>query len=233
MGKFKRILLNSLFPNYCIICGREGKIICDDCFSLIDLNHYFFCHVCGKRLVNFKICENCKRKTNLDGLFFATYYQDKIVKEIIGKFKYPPFLRELSDPLAKLIISHLSLLEYQFPKNSLFIPIPLSNQRKRWRGFNQTEEIGKKLSAYYNIPLFDALLRVKDSIPQSELKAKERKENIKNSFLLKDGLRERIKEKNIFLIDDVYTTGSTLEEAASKIKEVKIKNIYGIVVARE
>jgi len=229
---FKRFLLNTFFPNSCIICQKEGTILCPDCFSLIEINSYLFCHICGKRIVDFKICDRCRRKTNLSALFFATYYQDKIVQKIIKEFKYPPFLKELSKPLASLIISHFSLLEFSFPENSLFIPIPLPKKREKWRGFNQAEEIAKHLSSYYSVPLENKIIkRIRETLPQSELSKEERKKNIKNSFILLD--KEKIRGKNIFLIDDVYTTGATLEESARILKEGNPRNIFGIVVARE
>lgn len=229
---FKRLFLDTFFPNSCLICHREGTILCDDCFSLIDINPYLFCHVCGKRITEFKVCEKCRRKTNLSALFFATHYQDKVVQKIIKEFKYPPFLKELAKPLSSLIISHLSLLEFSFPENSILIPVPLSKRREKWRGFNQAKEIAKYLSFYYSLPLEDGVVkRVKETFPQSNLSQKERKENIKGSFTLLD--REKIKGKNIFLVDDVCTTGSTLEEVARVLKEGKPKNIFGMVVAKE
>lgn len=229
---FKRFLLNTFFPDFCIICQKEGTILCPDCFSLIEINPYLFCHVCGKRITNFRICDKCHRKTNLSALFFATYYQDKIVQKIIKEFKYSPFLKELSKPLASLIISHFSLLEFSFPENSLFVPTPLSKRREKWRGFNQAEEIAKHLSSYYSIPLENEIIkRINETFPQSELSKEERKKNIKNSFILLNN--EKIRGKNIFLVDDVYTTGATFEELARILKEGRPKDIFGIVVARE
>ncbi len=225
-------IIDILFPKFCLNCGKEGSLLCEDCFSLIDINSYTFCHVCGKRTPDFKICPNCRRKTNLSGIFFATYYKDTIAKMLIQKLKYPPFIREISKVLAKIIISHLSLLEFSFPENSLFVPIPLFQKREKWRGFNQSAEIAKELSSYYGIPFSkDILFKIRETLPQVELKSKERKENIKDSFYIKEDIN--IKGKTIFLIDDVYTTGSTLEESAQIIKKGKPKDIFGLVVARE
>jgi ComF family protein len=113
----------------------------------------------------------------------------------------------------------------------ILIPIPLEKKKLKWRGFNQSEEIGKKLAENLKIPIFsNVLFKIKETRPQVELSEKERRENIRGCFLVKN--KDLIKNKKILLLDDVFTTGSTMEEAAKTLKEAGAKEIVGIVLAR-
>lgn len=230
-----RIFLKEiLFPKFCLICKKEGSFLCEDCLSLIDIHSFAYCPICQKRVLDFRTCKECKRKTNLSGLLFATYYEkNEILKKLIDYFKYPPFVRDISKDLSKIIISYLSLIEFNFPENSFFIPVPLSKKRERWRGFNQAKEIAKELSKFYNIALIDNLvLKIKETSPQVELSQKERETNLKGAFKLNENFSGNLKGKTIFIVDDISTTRTTLEEVAFEIKKLKPKEIFGLVIAR-
>jgi len=181
---------------------------------------------------------------SLTDLYFALPYQNILAKKLIRRFKYEPFIKELAETLVLLIITHFQLLDNK-PNlaNFILIPIPLNEKRRRWRGFNQAEEIGKELSKFLparlasqgeaggKLPLVsDCLLRVKNNYPQVELSEKERKENVKDIFFCQN--KKEIFGKKILLVDDVYTTGATMEEAARILKESGAKEVRGIVVAR-
>lgn len=232
--KLKNFLLELFFPQFCLNCGREESWLCQDCQAILEIESWSFCPVCLKRTLDFKVHKNCCQKTNLTGLFWALSYQNSLVKNLIQKFKYQPFVKELSKPLSYFIISHLFLIEF-LPKNNLrdyiLIPVPLDKRRLRWRGFNQAEEIARELSKTLEIPLILNLLsKIKRTRPQTELTEKERKESLKGAFLVKN--ENEVKGKKIFLIDDVYTTGATLEECAKVLKEAGAKEVWAIVVAR-
>ena len=231
----KNFLLDLLFPRFCISCGKEGEYVCEDCLSLIGISEYQFCAVCGKRVVDGKTCLNCQRKTKLNGLFSAASYNDLLVKKIITRYKYEPYIKELSNTLFSLIIIHFSLLgNYAFDilKDGILIPVPLHKKRQKERGFNQAEEIAKQLSRALKIPLNNnVLLKTKETIPQIELSKQEREKNLKNVFVCKNS--EQIKNKKILLIDDVFTTGSTMEECAEVLKQACARQVWGIVAARE
>ena len=181
---------------------------------------------------------------SLTDLYFALPYQNILAKKLIRRFKYEPFIKELAETLVLLIITHFQLLDNK-PNlaNFILIPIPLNEKRRRWRGFNQAEEIGKELSKFLparlasqgeaggKLPLVsDCLLRVKNNYPQVELSEKERKENVKDIFFCQN--KKEIFGKKILLVDDVYTTGATMEEAAWVLKKSGAKEVWGIVVAR-
>lgn len=229
IGKF---LLDLFFPKSCLFCQREGDYLCSDCQALLEISEYQYC-LCQKplRLPRAGKCQKCQ-KNSLNGLYFALNYQNSFSQKLIQQFKYQPFVKELSKNLASLIITHFQLSgnNPDFP-NFIIIPIPLERKRLKWRGFNQAEEIAKELANFFEIPLIsDCLIKIRETLPQTELSEKERKENLKGAFLVKN--KEKIKKKKILLVDDVYTTGSTLEEAARVLKEAGAKEIIGIVVAR-
>ncbi len=168
----------------------------------------------------------------LNDLYFPLNYQTPLLKKAIQKFKFQPFIRELAKPLALLIIEHFQLIDKSpdFSRHIL-IPIPLEKRKLKWRGFNQAQEIAKELSNFLKTPVFNGvLIKIKSTPPQVELPEKERKENIKDAFFCQGS--GWVKDKKILLVDDIYTTGSTLEEAAKVLKIAGAKEIIGVVVAR-
>jgi len=134
----------------------------------------------------------------------------------------------------------------------VLVPVPLEKRKLKWRGFNQAEEVGKEIAKFLKIPLFnDVLIKNRETLAQVELSEEERKENIKEAFscqnpkkiypvreLKKFGYSKNIdfsngvKEKKILLVDDVYTTGSTMKECAKVLKKAGAKEVIGIVIAR-
>lgn len=256
----KNFLVRILFPQFCLNCKREGVLVCEDCLSSIDLSEFNYCPFCQtpKRVFTEGLFTNsqerdsngstetskrlqCRgtcpghRKMKLSGLFSATSYQNPLVKKLISKFKYEPFLKNLTSPLTSLIIAHFLLSENklvsQNKENSVFLPVPLAKFRERWRGFNQAALIAQALSKFYKISLFNNLIKIKQTQPQLELKREEREKNIKGVFTVKNP--QEIQGKRIFLIDDVFTTGSTMEECARVLKKARCREVWGIVIARE
>jgi ComF family protein len=226
MEYFKAIW-DVIFPKKCINCGKEGSYLCEDCFSLIEINpfEYCLCEKLGKR----SKCENCKDR-HLDKIMSATNFNNKIIRETIHKFKYG-CLEGLSAPLALLILNHLQIINCEIDKSFVIIPVPMHIKKKRKRGFNQSEEIAKIISEATRLPLSTALVKIKETKPQMELNREERIENIKNCFEVKN--KEEIKNKTILLLDDVYTTGMTMNECAIILKESGAKEVWGLTVSRE
>lgn len=217
LSKVKKFLLDLFYPKFCFLCQREGSYLCEDCLATLEVSPF-----------------HQKYSTkNLTDLYFALPYQKPLIKKLIQSFKYEPLIKELAETLSSLIINHFQLIEKSPNDFSQFllIPIPLDKKRLKWRGFNQAEEIGKGIAKFLNIPILNnVLIKTKTTLPQVELSEQERKENIKGVFFCQKP--ELIKGKKILLVDDVYTTGSTLEEAAQVLKEAGAKEIIGIVVAR-
>jgi len=229
-------ILDLLFPRFCLFCGRENTYLCPDCFSKIKTYASPFCPYCGSRSPEGTICPSCKKY--LTGFVAAGPYKDKRLKEVIETFKYK-FVKELATLLALLIFKFLKENQqvefFKNPLNFLIVPIPLHKRRQRERGFNQAEEIGKQLSPLLKIPIkTDILLRRKNTKPQVKLKKEERRKNIKDAFIINPKIDiSSLKDKKIILLDDVFTSGSTMEEAAKVLRDRGIKQIWALAVAKE
>ena len=199
-------------------CQREGSFLCEDCQAILDISssHQEF------------------QTENLSDLYYPLEYKNPLIKNLIKRFKYEPLVKELAKDLTSLIIAHFQLLDP--PPNFgggdyVLVPVPLEKRKLKWRGFNQSEEIGKEISKFLNIPLInDILFKIKETLPQVELSEKEREENIKGVFIIRN--RKKISGKKILLVDDVYTTGSTMKECAQLLKKAGAKEVIGIVIAR-
>lgn len=227
--KISEFVADILFPKFCLGCKKEGFWMCRDCFMKINFSDRFSCPVCEKILPDGKICENCRRKTKINRFFSAAKYENSLIKEAIHKLKYE-FVKDLARPISTPIIEFLK--QFSFDSDFLIVPIPLHGSRKRWRGFNQAEEIAREISEKIKISVIsENLLRVKKTLPQVEMNGHQKRlDNIKNAFDIKNP--EIFHNKKILLIDDVYTSGATMEECANVLKNAGAKEIWGIVVAK-
>ncbi len=225
-------ILDLVFPKRCINCGKGGEYLCPNCFTYISFDVKNLCLVCDKPTYNSLTHPKCQSRFAIDGSFSGITY-NKIAKKLIYSFKYKPYLSDLKSFLSELFIESIIQNE-QFIKliessNFTFVPIPLFKDKFKKRGYNQSEILAKALSKKLNIPMQDLLTRVKDTKSQFKLTKDERKENIKGVFELK---YPKI-PKNIFLIDDVVTTGSTLKQAANLLKRNGAAKIFGLTFARD
>lgn len=108
------------------------------------------------------------------------------------------------------------------------VPIPISRKRQRMRGYNQAEVIADQIGAYCNLKVYpDYLVREKETRPQKELNDRERKNNVKNAFHISEN---EVQLKKILLVDDIYTTGTTLDEAAWVLRKAGVETVYGMTV---
>ncbi|MEK7555309.1 MAG: ComF family protein [Patescibacteria group bacterium] len=238
--KLKNITLDILFPPFCVNCQQHldnrDKLICDNCYASIKLNNTLFCPVCRTRLAeNKQICH------------FASYllasagnYDDPVLQNLIRFFKFKS-LENLSPILGKILIKYLNslnpirqLADYILnPKSFIIIPIPLHPQRKRERGFNQAELLAKFVSDNLNLEMIDGLKRIKNTEPQSKSKNREsRLKNISGCFKINPLAEINVKNKNIILVDDVFTSGATMNEAIKILKSNGAKKIIALVLAK-
>ena len=176
----------------------------------------------------------------IDGLYFALSYKDnKLCQKLIGNFKYPPYLKALAPTLAGILIEHFIKTGKntdQVWENSVLIPVPLHPKKLAERGYNQSEELAKELSRVLKVPvLTDVLIKTKDTKSQIGLSGKEREENLIGAFSLTKSVEryDLPTLSRVFLVDDVYTTGSTMQECARVLRQSGAKSIWGITIARE
>ena len=239
LKNIKQFLLNLFFPCFCFGCQKEGTYLCYDCKYLLEILDCDYC-LCEKNplrvLPSFKNgkCSKCQDK-ELSGLYFAIAYKKALTKTLIYKFKYKPYIKDLSKILANLLIEHFILTKKNTDavwNNSILIPVPLDKNKLKSRGYNQSEELCKELSKILKVPLIsNCLIKIKETEPQMRLNKLEREKNLHNAFIVKN--KEAIKNKKIFLVDDVYTTGSTMQECAKVLKASGAKQVWGICIARE
>ncbi|MDZ7798009.1 MAG: ComF family protein [Patescibacteria group bacterium] len=223
-------LLDLLFPVTCLGCGKEGQWLCQTCLNQIKFNKKQVCPVCRKPSNQGQVCFICQKNIKLKSLVVICDYQDQIIEKAIHSLKYK-YARDLKKFFNLIINFHLQNNDYNFLKNSVIIPIPLHKKREKWRGFNQALIIAKELSKITNIYLSEnSLKRTKNTKSQIKLKAKQRQKNLENAFKVSQKLE--ILGKTAILIDDVYTTGATMNEAAKALKKAGAKDVKGLVIAR-
>ncbi|KKS33519.1 MAG: Competence protein F [Parcubacteria group bacterium GW2011_GWC2_42_12] len=249
--------LDLIFPIECLGCGREGRWLCEDCFKKINLKPKQYCLHCKKANDFGQFCLPCQVIYSLDGVWIAALYDELLISQAIKKLKYY-FLSGLADDLSRLMILSVDKLLEQgriskfglrsgvdwsnFKRaaglplavlnfyDNLVVPVPLSRKRLRWRGFNQAELLARRVAEKYGLELNSGnLIRVKHKKAQAKLNEIHRLENIKNCFVWRGG---NLNKKNIILVDDVVTTGATLNECAKILKANGAGEVFGLVVAK-
>ena len=228
----KNLFLENLFPSKfsCFNCGEEISkqdndfCLCKSCFDKIKPIE-FACKKCGEELNSFTdYCLNCKEdKRHFDKVVSVTIF-DLVAKNLVHKLKYGN-ARYLADIIVKFMAKKFK--EENFKNIDLILPVPLSEKRKKERGYNQAEELSLRLAKIFNIQhSSNIILRERHTQTQTHLTKQERKQNLLNAFKVEN--KEKIKDKNLLIIDDVITTGATFDEVAKVLKLNGAKSVYGL-----
>lgn len=213
--------------------------MCPDCRELLEIldHNYCLCEINPARLTSTQTgkCHKCQDK-KLTGLYFALPYKNNaLTKKLIRHFKYEPYVKDLAETLASILIEHFvksGLNANAIWDNSVLIPVPLHIKKLRERGYNQSELLANELAKILKTAfLTDVLIKIKHTNPQMELKKEKREKNLHGAFLIKNP--EKISGKKVFLVDDVYTTGFTMSECANVLRKAGAKSVWGICLARE
>lgn len=217
-----------LFPRRCPVCHEiveeKGELACDICRLQLPYVREPVCQRCGKPLAaeEQEYCLDCGRRTHFYRQGRAPFVYDEVMRRSISYFKYRG-RREYAAFYAEEILKRYAGTILLWKAEAL-VPIPLHGSRRRKRGFNQAELLAKELSRRSGIPMEGRLLiRKKRTKPQKELNDRERISNLKNAFSVRKG---KISYQKIILVDDIYTTGSTVEEAARILKENGVQTVY-------
>jgi len=165
----------------------------------------------------------------------VSFYENSIIRKTIHFFKYQSVI-SLQKPLSNLMIKFLEETNFFSEINTnniLLIPIPLHKRKRRQRGFNQSELLTKAITLNFSLNFHsEILLRVKNNFPQAKINNfMEREKNVKDIFQISHLNSSLIKNKLIILIDDVYTSGATMQEAAKILKKNGAKKVIGLVLA--
>lgn len=235
LRELNKYILEILFPAKCLGCGQEGLWLCRTCSDRLIPKSEHCCPVCEKALTPAgNTCFACKKKTSLDALFGVFPYESGLLKRAVHSYKYR-FVSELHLPLGNFLTTALQASALPLP--DLLLPVPLHPRRLRWRGFNQAlllaTGLSENLAPGFTLPLCsEALQREKYTPPQMEIPDKQRRRtNVQDAFVVTRP--EIIKGRNILLVDDVATTGSTLCECAKVLKKSGAAQVWAIVIARQ
>lgn len=233
INKLTELLFDLIFPKFCIGCKKEGFYICPDCKSRLQINYYPFCAHCKNKIpANQKYLHH---KSMIKLCLSPFSYDNILIRDLIHNFKYN-FIKSIGPELAEFQIEAIKKSSFynqikNTPQDFLLTPVPLHKKRFAWRGFNQSEILAKKISKALGIDMFFELKKIKNTPPQIDMLDKERRqENIKNAFICDKP--KKIKRKIVILIDDMITTGSTLEECAKVLKKNGAKEVWALTLAK-
>jgi ComF family protein len=228
LAKFKGAALDLLFPQKCLGCGEEGDLICHTCRKSLPRIAYPVCPKCGRPQPSGIICPSCVSWQNsIDGIR-SPFKFEGLIRQAVHQFKYKN-LRSLAKPLALLVEDYL--IHYPLSGQTL-IPVPLHPKRLKERGYNQSYLLARELGKLIQLPVVnDCLIRVKYVLPQAHTKSvDERLNNVKEAFVCRTS---QLQNTQVLLIDDVSTSGATLDACASALKAAGAISVWGIVLSRE
>jgi ComF family protein len=228
-------ILDLIFPKKCVGCGKEGSYICPDCHGQITQKE-LICPGCRKIAFGGLTHPICQRWYSLDGLWSFGAFEG-VLRKSIQKLKYR-WVTEHADILMDQVVQYLVVsapifldqIKRDRGKGWAIVPVPLHWQRQNWRGFNQSALIAKKLANSLGIQYIEALKRTKNTHTQTSYDSQTRRQNVKNAFEFAHNSLPIT--HNILLIDDVWTTGSTLQECCYILKKNGVKKVWAITLAR-
>lgn len=228
-------ILKIIFPNKCLGCLKySDQLICQNCFNTLNINKYFICPKCHKQFDNTKNLNCLDNDLHFQAILYSLNYQDTLTKDLIHKFKYQN-LKSLSYVFKNILTQSLNHHKKFLRKNHfLIIPVPLHKEKEKLRGFNQSIILSKLISRIiYSKTINNALIRYKNNPPQAKSKNNlQRQQNVLSIFKINNHCKKYVKNKNIILVDDVFTTGATLNECAKILKQNGAKIIIAICLAR-
>ncbi|HET6478244.1 MAG TPA: ComF family protein [Dehalococcoidales bacterium] len=226
--RLKGAALDFIFPPYCVGCGREGAFICPVCRQSLPRIIPPVCPRCGRPHSSGVFCPDCIRwQADIDGIR-SPFRFEGVMREAIHQLKYQN-LRALAAPLARMLQEYLIASPLDI---DVLVPVPLHRKRLRERGYNQTSLLAKELGKLINTPVVDdVLVRQRHTPPQARTATiEERTHNIADAFACRgNGLRGR----RVLLLDDVATSGTTLDACATVLKANGVDSVWGLVMARE
>lgn len=226
-------ILDGLFPPRCPICGEvpkeEKALACGECIKGLSYIHEPMCMVCGMPVKReFVLCSNCMEQTHIFERNLSVWEYTTPMKRSLYGFKYNN-KREYARFYGKEAVRLYGPLLEAWGVEAV-IPIPLHKSRQRARGYNQAVCFGKEVAKGIGLPFRkDLLFRKKETIPQKALSLGERSRNLHHAFYIKEKV---IPYKRVVLVDDIYTTGSTLDQASIPLKERGVEEVFALTIAR-
>ena len=234
----KESVVNLIFPRRCPVCGEivqpEGALICPACIPKLSPVRQPTCKKCGKELFSEadEYCPDCLRHRRTFDCGVALLNYNEATAASVAAVKYRN-RREYLDFYAEAIVRRYGKwLSRQ--KADALIPVPVHPARRRKRGFNQAEELAKRIGALTGLPVqADLLIRTRKTAPQKELNPAERLANLNRAFAVdpsyRGGNASRM-PRRVILVDDIYTTGSTVEACARALKDAGAQYVSFVAI---
>ncbi len=215
-----------IFPPHCLGCGLEGEIICPDCYATIKRIPANVCPYCNAYVSTSGHCPSCKNQKPPYAQFRAFAYYGGVIREAVHQLKY-----QNDVGVARVLASYLlKVIHAETWKIDLVVPVPLSRSKQEQRGYNQAERLAQPVAQALGKPIStEGLLRIRENASQVDLDVKSRRENVRGVFEADPTI---VKGKRILLIDDVFTTGATLESASKALRDAKSDLVYAVTVGR-
>lgn len=232
LRKTSGLLLDMVYPPRCAVCDRvcsEVGEVCSNCRDVFSYVKQPRCMKCGKELTDFEkeYCMDCNKKNYHYIRGFPLWNYDKNMRKSVAAFKYHN-KREYAMFYAKSIVDKLGEDIYN-TKVSHLIPVPIHRSKMKSRGYNQAKVLADEISRLMGIPVLDGyLIRNKKTVAQKELNDKERLRNLSQAFETswENDIIKRKAITSVMLVDDIYTTGSTIEACTLALMKSGISNVY-------
>lgn len=231
-SKIFNYILDLIYPRRCPCCDDilppGGVLIHTRCLEKMKLQTPPYCMKCGTAIVGSegKLCAGCREKRH-GFVRGRSLYEYRSAAQSIYRFKYGN-RQEYATAYAQQINDYLGGFLRNLNADAI-VPIPLHKKRLAKRGYNQARLLSREISRVSGIPeIKDLLIRTKNTAPMKILSAPERQKNLKNAFIVR---KNSVKLKTIILVDDIYTTGATMDEAARALHEAGIPEVYFVALA--
>ena len=220
--------LDFFFPRWCVGCGGEGSFLCTSCRQSLPRIVPPLCPRCGRPHPGGRLCPGCAEwSASIDGIR-SPFRFEGAVRQAVHKLKYDN-LRALAGPLGELLSRYWS--DHPVP-GKVLVPVPLHKARLRERGYNQSCLLARELGRMVGLPVVaDCLVRERQSSPQARtFTVDERRSNVRGAFACRDN---RLRGKQVLLIDDVATSGATLDACAVALQQSGAASVWALALARE
>ena len=227
-----RSVLNILYPPRCSGCGRpdntpipDSARLCSDCIEKLDPVVPPFCDRCGESFAGNMgsadafACTNCVGQAFAFDFAIASYESTRMARDLVHRFKYQREFH-LRTALGAMLMPALEDRRIQSTGDWVLIPVPLHSRRRREREFNQAAEIARFASRRSGLTVVDALKRTRYTSQQAHLDRQQRLANLRDAFVMRRDKRlgQLLEGKNLLLVDDVFTTGTTVNECARVLR---------------
>ncbi|MEX0749026.1 MAG: phosphoribosyltransferase family protein [Candidatus Saccharimonadales bacterium] len=220
---FKQIL-KLIAPHTCRRCGATGELVCRDCLPYLDNPRAETCYNCNRLSPSFRTCSRCRKQSQLYRVVVASQY-DGLVKELIRYLKYENGI-DATTPLARLLATKLVSLEQSY---DVITWAPTTARSFRRRGYNQAAELARALARLMDLPCIETGYKA-GRLRQVGADRKQRLIQVRGSIKLRS--TDRVKGLRVLLVDDVVTTGATLNECARLLRAGGAKRVDAVVVAK-